>query len=135
MQLMTGSTDSTRVTRAMSGWVWCAAILLLLAGGLNLIHGFVALDHKQFVSPRFAFGSLTFWGVVLLVWGIAEVFAGASVLARHLVGYYFGVLMSGTGMVLWFLMAFSAPFAAILGVIVNGAILYGLTVGAADDWS
>jgi len=44
------------------------------------------------------------------------------------------VILSGGAMIVWFLMTFSAPFAAILGVIVNGLILYGLTVGAADDW-
>jgi hypothetical protein len=31
-------------------------------------------------------------------------------------------------------MAFSAPFEAIVGMLVNGLVLYGLTVGAADDW-
>jgi hypothetical protein len=34
----------------------------------------------------------------------------------------------------FFVVLAMAPFAAILGVIVNGLILYGLTVGAADDW-
>jgi hypothetical protein len=132
---MTGSIGSTRVTQAMSGWVRCAAILLLLAGGFNLIHGFVALDHERFVTKQIAVGNLTFWGIVFLVWGAAEIFAGVSVLGRRLIGYYVGVLASGSAMVLWFLMTFSAPFAAILGVLVNMAILYGLTVGAADDWS
>lgn len=132
---MTGSTASTRLTNAMSGWVRCAAILLLLAGGFNVIHGFVALDHKEYVTKQFAVGNLTFWGIVFLVWGAAELFAGVAVLGRRLVGYYIGALTSGSAMLLWFFMTFSAPFAAILGVLVNMAILYGLTVGAADDWS
>jgi len=37
--------------------------------------------------------------------------------------------------VMWFLMIFGAPFGAMIGIIVNLCILYGLTVGAMDDWS
>ena len=71
---------------------------------------------------------------MFLILGVLQVAAGAAVLARRLGGYKLGVILSGGAMIVWFLMTFSAPFAAILGVIVNGLILYGLTVGAADDW-
>ena len=122
------------MSQAKSGWVWFAALALLIAGGFNLIHGFVALDHKRFVTSHIIYHNLTVWGWVFLIWGALELFAGVLVLQRNLTGYKIGVLRGGAGMVLWFLMAFSAPFAAIVGMIVNGLILYGLTVGAADDW-
>jgi hypothetical protein len=123
------------MSRAKSGWVWFAAIMLIIAGGFNLIHGFVALDRKQFITTQIAYSNLTFWGWVFLILGALQVSAGAAVLARRLGGYKLGVILSGGAMIAWFLMTFSAPFAAILGVIVNGLILYGLTVGAADDWN
>ena len=69
-----------------------------------------------------------------MILGVLQVSAGAAVLSRRLGGYKLGVILSGGAMIAWFLMTFSAPLAAILGVIVNGLILYGLTVGAADDW-
>jgi hypothetical protein len=122
------------MSQAKSGWVWFAALALLIAGGFNLIHGFVALDHKRFVTSHIIYHNLTVWGWVFLIWGALELFAGVLVLQRNLTGYKIGVLLAGAGMILWFLMAFSAPFAAIVGMIVNGLILYGLTVGAADDW-
>jgi hypothetical protein len=94
----------------------------------------VTLERKQFITTHIAYSNLTFWGWAFLILGVLQVSAGAAVLARRLGGYKLGVILSGGAMIAWFLMIFSAPFAAILGVIVNGLILYGLTVGAADDW-
>jgi hypothetical protein len=131
---MSQTNATRRMSQTKSGWVWFAAIMLLLAGGLNLLHGFVALDRKQFVTTQIVYSNLTFWGWVFLIWGGLELFAGAAILKRRLSGYKFGVVLSGAGMIGWFLMAFSAPFEAIVGMMVNGLVLYGLTVGAADDW-
>jgi len=131
---VTTSAATHTMPRAKSGWVWFAATMLFIAGGFNLIHGFVALDRKQFITTHIAYNNLTFWGWAFLILGVLQVSAGAAVLARRLGGYKLGVILAGGAMIAWFLMTFSAPFAAILGVIVNGLILYGLTVGAADDW-
>ena len=50
--------------------------MLLLAGGLNLIHGFVALDRKQFMTTHIAYSNLTFWGWVFLILGSAAAVRG-----------------------------------------------------------
>jgi hypothetical protein len=122
------------MSQTKSGWVWFASIMLVIAGGFNLLHGFVALDRKQFLTTHIVYSNLTFWGWFFLIWGALEIFAGAAILSRNLTGYKVGVVLSGAAMIAWFLMVFSAPGEAILGIIVNGLVLYGLTVGAADDW-
>ena len=131
---MSQSAANQRMSQTISGWASFAAIMLMLAGGLNLLHGFVALDRKQFVTTHIAYNNLTFWGWVFLIWGALQLFAGGAILGRSMTGYKVGVILSGVAMIGWFLMAFSAPFEAIVGMIVNGLVLYGLTVGAADDW-
>lgn len=133
-QAATGVTQG-RVSNPMSGWVRLAAILLILAGAMNVIHGFTLLDHKHFVSNQIDYSNFTFWGVVFLIGGVVQIGAGVAVFGRRLIGYQTGVVLAVIAIVMWFLMIFSAPFGAMIGIIVNLSILYGLTVGAMDDWS
>jgi hypothetical protein len=123
------------MSRATFGWASFAAIMLLITGGFNLIQGFVYLDRKQFTTTHIVYNNLTFWGWVFLILGVLQLVAGATIRQRRMSGYKLGVLLSGGAMIAWFLMAFSAPFAAALGMAVNALVLYGLTVGAADDWA
>jgi hypothetical protein len=124
-----------RVSNPMSSWVRFAAILLILAGAINIIHGFTLLDHKHFVSNQLDYSNFTFWGVVFLIAGVVQIGAGVAVFGRRLIGYKVGVVLAVIAIVMWFLMIFGAPFGAMIGIIVNLCILYGLTVGAMDDWS
>src|SRR4051794_19084989 len=78
-RLIPVTTSAARHTmpRAKSGWVWFAAIMLIIAGGFNLIHGFVALDRKQFITTQIAYSNLTFWGGGFVILGVLQVSAGA----------------------------------------------------------
>ena len=128
-------TTPGRISSPMSGWVRFAAILLVLAGAMNVIHGFTLLDHKHFVANQLDFANFTFWGVVFLIAGAVQIGAGVAVFGRRLIGYQVGVVLAVIGIVIWFLMIFGAPCGAMIGIIVNLCVLYGLTVGAMDDWS
>jgi hypothetical protein len=128
------TTTPQRAVR-ITGWVWFAGILLILAGGFNLIHGFAAIERKQYFSSHIVYSNLTFWGWVFLIWGALQLFAGIASVAGRMAGNYIGVLLAGTASMLWFLMIFSAPGAAILGVTINILIVYGLTTGAEPEWT
>ena len=55
--------------------------------------------------------------------------------AGRLSGNYVGVMVAGIATILWFFMIFSAPWAAVIGVLLNILIVYGLTAGADDEWA
>jgi len=78
----------------MTGWVRFAAILLILAGAMNVIHGFTLLDHKHFVANQLDFANFTFWGVVFLIGGVVQIGAGVAVFGRRLIGYQVGVVLA-----------------------------------------
>lgn len=132
-----GATGITqvRVTSAMSGWVRFAALLLVFAGAMNLIHGFTLLEHDSYYADKLTFANFTFWGWVFLIGGVVQIVAGVAVFGRRLIGYQIGVVLAVLAIVMWFLMIFSVPFGAMVGIIVNLCIMYGLTVGAGDDWA
>jgi hypothetical protein len=137
MPMATSSQQSMASTRPVriTGWVVFAGILLMVGGAFNLIHGFAALDRKEYFTSDIVYNNLTFWGWVFVVWGAAQLYAGVASVAGRLSGNYIGVLVAGTASILWFFMIFSTPWAALVGVMLNILVVYGLTAGAADEWA
>lgn len=127
----TGRPGAVRIT----GWVWFAGILLMVGGCFNIIHGFAALERKEYFTSDIVYSNLTFWGWAFILWGLAQLYAGVASVAGRISGNTVGVVVAGTGSILWFFMIFSTPWAAILGVMLNILIVYGLTAGAVDEWA
>jgi uncharacterized membrane protein len=71
---------------AWAGWVTFAATVLVLAGCMNGIQGFLALlDDGYFVArgSQLAVVSYDTWGAVLIAWGIILLVVGAALNARR----------------------------------------------------
>jgi hypothetical protein len=130
MDTIDGGATADRGPVRVTGWVWFAGILLILAGGFNIIHGFTAIEDKSYFSSHIVYNNLTFWGWVFLIWGVLEVFAGLASVTGNTVGNYLGVLIASWAVILWFIMIFVSPGAAVVGVAINTLIIYGLTAGA-----
>jgi hypothetical protein len=119
---------------SVPGWVWFAGVMLFVAGSFQMIHGFAALERKQYFSHEIVYSNLTFWGWVFLLWGACQIIAGMLSIAGRMLGNYIGVMLAATAMILWFFMIFTTPLAAVLGVILNALVVYGLTTGAGPEW-
>ena len=76
-----------------------AAILLLIAGTLNIIYGIGALDSANiFVNDtRFIFSDLNTMGWVLIVLGVIQLTGGFSLLAGNTYGRVIGLVGAGLG--------------------------------------
>jgi hypothetical protein len=76
-----------------SGWVTFAAIMLMIAGVLNVIYGIAAIgDSKFFISDqKFILSNLNTWGWVTLVIGLFQGFAGLSLWSGGLYGRIFAI--------------------------------------------
>ena len=110
-----------------------AAILLLIAGTLNIIYGFGALDDANiFVNDqRFIFTNLNTLGWFLIVLGVIQLTGGASLLAGHAYGRVIGVaggtlgaigaLLSIGGAYPWWNLAIFA----LCVYVVHGLFVYG----------
>jgi hypothetical protein len=110
-----------------------AAILLLIAGTLNVIYGFGALDSANvFVDDtRYILSDLNTLGWVLVVLGAVQVTGGFSLLSGHAYGRVLGiiagtlgaigaVLSVGSGNPWWSLAVF-----ALCVYVVHGIVLLG----------
>ncbi len=76
-----------------------AAVLLLIAGTLNIIYGIGALDSANIFAndTRYVFTDLNTMGWVLIVLGVIQLTGGFSLMAHNAYGRVIGVVGAGLG--------------------------------------
>ncbi len=123
-----------------TGRVLFVAILLLMAGTLNIIYGFGAIGNAHFFtsSTSYVFANLHTWGWITVILGVIQLTAGVSLMAGNAYGRIIGIFAAALG-ALESLLAIGGnyPFWS-LGVfalclwILHGLVIYGSEeVGAA----
>jgi hypothetical protein len=76
-----------------------AAVLLLIAGTLNIIYGIGALDSANIYAndTRYIFTNLNTMGWVLIVLGVVQLSGGFSLLAGNAYGRIIGIIGGSLG--------------------------------------
>ncbi|WP_030767637.1 DUF7144 family membrane protein [Streptomyces sp. NRRL F-2664] len=119
---------------ATSGRTVLAAVLMVFGGAMAFFEGIAAVaDDDLFVVTRhyvFEF-SLTGWGWIHLVLGVALVAAGCAVLAAGAAwARYLGIIVAGLGAVANFLWLPYYPLWALVLIAVNVLVVWALCTGA-----
>ena len=113
-----------------------AAILLLVAGTLNIIYGFGALDGARiFVNDtRFIFTDLNTLGWVLIILGLIQVAGGFSLLAGKTYGRVIGIIAGSLGAIAALLsIGSSNPWWSLAVFFICVWIVYGIMVLGDDE--
>ena len=130
----------TNESRHATGWGVFASVLLVIAGAVNLVNGHTLIEHHSYYRSHIPLtGGLTGWGWVFVVWGALQLIAGLLAWRGRLIGNVIGVCVCAVAAMIWFLLVFAAPWAAIVGIGINVAIIFALTAGgwpdnATEDW-
>ncbi len=77
-----------------------AAILLLMAGTLNIIYGFGAVGDAHFFTDsgsHYVFSSLHTWGWITVILGVIQLTAGFSLFAGGTYGRVIGIVAATLG--------------------------------------
>ena len=110
------------------GLIFFAAILLFVVGFFNLIYGIAAIanSHVFTANAHYVFASLRAWGWITLIIAIAQLAAGAGVLAGNQLARWFAVAVVGLSAIdmMFFLPAY--PFWALTIIAMDVVALYGL---------
>ena len=82
-----------------TGRAMFAAILLLIAGTLNIVYGIGALDSANIFTndKRYIFTNLNTMGWVLIVLGVVQLTGGFSLMAGKTYGRVIGIVGAGLG--------------------------------------
>ena len=81
-------------SNGLTGWSMFSAIWLVVAGAFNLVEGLTSIHQANNISSAFLFQNLKFWGWVLLIVAIVQLFAGFMVFSGNPTGYMLGVLVA-----------------------------------------
>jgi hypothetical protein len=110
-----------------------AAILLMIAGTLNVIYGIAAISGAHFYdeSTRYLFSSLNTWGWITLILGVIQLTGGLSLIGGGAYGRVIGIAAASIGAI-GALLSVSGAFPfwslgvfALCVIIIQGLVVYG----------
>src|SRR5436190_20490079 len=74
------------------------AILLLIAGTLNIVYGIAAVSNAHFFDhTQYLFSSLHTWGWITIIVGIIELAGGFSLIGAGTFGRFIGIVAATLG--------------------------------------
>jgi hypothetical protein len=113
-----------------------AAILLLIAGTLNIVYGIGALDSANIFTndTRYIFTNLNTMGWVLIVLGVIQLTGGFSLLSGSTYGRVIGIIAGSLGAIgALFSIGGSDPWWSLAIFVLCVWIVYGIVVLGDDD--
>lgn len=118
-----------------TGVLMFAWVMFLIFGVWNIIEGILAIGRSSaWVTQvngevqRLTLWNVKTWGWILLVWGIIELLAAASLWQGAQFGRWLGIIIAGLGIIAQFLFLPAYPFWAIILIALYAWVLHGLVV-------
>jgi hypothetical protein len=116
-----------------AGRAMFAAILLVVAGTINVIYGIAAIADATFFdnATRYVFSDIDLWGWIILIVGLLQLTAGFSLATGGVYGRVIGVVAASVGAVEALLGVGGAfPFwslgvFALCVIVIHGLVVYG----------
>jgi hypothetical protein len=121
--------DARRRERAHAqGWINFAAAYLLVAGGITVIWGIVALANKSaFAEDGLVWSKLNTWGWIAIGAGVLQMVAALLVMARQFSGQWLAGVMAIGGIFVHLLAVGAYPVWSVIAIVANGLVLWAVT--------
>lgn len=113
------------------GWIWFAAIMMMIGGALQAIHGLVAVVNDEWVvwgNRANLYLDISEWGWVHLIVGIIVFLSGLGVLSGNVLARFVGVVLASLSLIANFLYLPAYPLWAIVIIAIDVLVIYALTV-------
>jgi hypothetical protein len=113
------------------GWIWFAALMMILTGAFNIIYGLVAILRNAFfleTPNNTLLFNLSAWGWIHLILGILLVLAGFAVLAGQPWGRAVAVVLAMVNAITQMLLFSAYPWWSLLTIAIDVLVIYALIV-------
>jgi hypothetical protein len=122
--------DTYRERTGWVGWIYFAAVLMLLVGTLNAIHGIIAVVNDEWVvwtNRGDLYLDLTEWGWIHFGVGVAMVLAGLGVLTGNVLARAVAVFLACVSVIANFLYIPAFPVWALTVIAIDVFVIFALT--------
>jgi hypothetical protein len=120
---------------AWTGWIAFAAIMLMIAGFLQMFYGFVALFNDEWVvwgREAALFVDLTGWAWGHIIWGALVVLVGFGLMRGNIVARIIGVIVASVSLIINFAFIPVYPFWAIVVIVIDALVIWAIIVHGRD---
>ncbi|MDH6124354.1 hypothetical protein [Kitasatospora sp. GP82] len=124
-----GHSPGSRPTAAVTGLVLFAGVMMLVNGLLGILQGIVAVakDSVYVTTQHYTFEfSLTAWGWIHIVWGLAIAAVGYGVIKGSSWGRVIAILVVSLGLALNFVFLPYYPLWSLVVIAIDSIILWSL---------
>jgi hypothetical protein len=116
-----------------SGWILYSGLLILMAGCLNVVSGFAAIDNANFFvnDTKFVISDLNVWGWIHLCLGVILVVTAIGIFVRNKLAMWvaiFALMFNGLAQLFflpanpwWAVSVFALDMLAMYGLVVHGS--------------
>ncbi|HSB38970.1 MAG TPA: hypothetical protein VLD13_07770 [Gaiellaceae bacterium] len=120
-------------SRAWSGWISFAGLMIIIIGGLDFFEGLIAVIRDQYyvVTPsQIVVFDLTTWGWIMMIWGIILLLAGFGLLSGATWARWFTIVVASINVIaqLGFVGSAQYPLWALTVLALTIVVLYALIV-------
>lgn len=124
----TAERAASRAGAAGAGWITFAGAYLMVAGGMTLIWGIVAVANKSaFAEDGLVWSKLDTWGPISIAVGTTQILAGVLVLGRQFSGQWLAGVLACAGILVHFLAIGAYPVWSVIALVTNGLVLWAIT--------
>jgi hypothetical protein len=113
------------------GWIWFAAVMMMIVGGLQFVQGLIAAINDEWVvwgNQANLYLDLSAWGWVHMAIGVVVFLSGLGVLSGNVLARFVGVVLASLSLVANFLWLPSYPVWSIVIIAIDLLVIYALTV-------